>query len=428
LPTAMPIFDDDGSPSGVLVAIVRADAFRDRDPLPETDPPTTSVVVDRGGTMISRRPAHDGAVGGVVPAPLFTECLRALDAQAPVRAEGIDRVVRTYALATTPGLPDAPVVGVGIPVSVAAADGWRALAQGLALVAASAVVSVGIAWWAAQPLVFREYGPLLSAVRRFAAGDLAARSGLEGKDGELAEIGRAFDEGAARIDVLTRERDGIQRRLQALARSLQRVRDEEQARLAREIHDEFGQTLTALRIRLQSARAAAAGDATACARADEALASVDDMYALLRRVASELRPPLLDQLGPAEAVRWHLARLGTETPLRVIADEVAEVEGVDRDVALAAFRILQEAMTNVVRHSGARTARVRLAAEGADLVLEVEDDGRGFDVAQADRGPSLGILGMRERAAALAGALEVRSAPGRGARLRLRLPRRKEDR
>jgi len=386
-------------------------------------------AIDRGRRMLFRHPDPTGLTGTLVPKEMFEQGVSSIDGPAPYRATGLDGVERTYAVADVAGYPDGPVTVVGIATEAAGRDARAVLLQGLSVVAAFAVASAVLAWWVANPLIFREYAPLLGAVRKFAAGDASARTGLTGR-GEIAEIGRAFDEGAARSESLLLERDAKERALHSLARRLQRVRDEEQARIARELHDEFGQVLTALRIGLQSVRAAVAASAPVdeplLRRVEHLSQVVDHTFELVRKIASELRPPLLDHLGLPEALRLHLASFEKASGLRATLECDGDADDVDADSAFAAFRICQEALTNVGRHAAAKTVRVRLAGDGDDLVVEVMDDGRGFDLSTAVPPTSLGILGMQERAAASGGTLDVRSGPGQGTRVKLRIPRRRK--
>jgi signal transduction histidine kinase len=213
----------------------------------------------------------------------------------------------------------------------------------------------------------------------------------------------------------------------ALSLRLQSLREEERSRIAREVHDELGQTLTATRIEVARLQAAAGRDGTALEiqeavrRGAEALLELtDETIASVRRIASELRPAVLDHLGLEAAIEWQLRDFERRTGI------TTELEGhlpadLDPDCATACFRIVQEGLTNVARHSRARHVRVTLALEPGRLRLTLADDGEGLPP-DSLRGPSLGLLGMRERATALGGALEVAGGPAGGVVLALRLP------
>lgn len=210
-------------------------------------------------------------------------------------------------------------------------------------------------------------------------------------------------------------------RLQALSDQLLQVQENERASLARELHDEFGQSLTAMKLQLQmiAQGAPSAGLEDCVALADHALQQV-------RKLSLDLRPPQLDALGLQAALRSHVERLVQQTG-RAVSLEVSPVlPDLTGPRAAACFRIAQEALTNMVRHAGRASARVELGCEDAWLTLVVSDDGPGFDVAQrragALKGGSLGLLSMEERANMLGGTLEISSRPGAGTTVTARIP------
>jgi len=149
---------------------------------------------------------------------------------------------------------------------------------------------------------------------------------------------------------------------------------------------------------------------------------VDEMIQTVRRISTELRPGILDDLGLVAAVEWageeFEARTGTKCRFALPTDDFA----VDPERATAVFRIFQETLTNVARHADASEIRVRLAMEGKDLTLEVHDNGRGISEERLSNRRSLGILGMRERAMLLGGELTITGAPGKGTTVRVRVP------
>ena len=218
-------------------------------------------------------------------------------------------------------------------------------------------------------------------------------------------------------------------RLRELAAFLQTVREEERTRIARELHDELGQTLTALRFDLGWLRGKlGAGnglDAGAQTRVGAALGVVEQGIVSLRRISEDLRPAMLDSLGLAAALEHHVAqfaqRTGVPCNLRMNREEF-DLAG---NLATAVFRIVQEALTNIARHAQARTAEVEIEETTDGIRLSIRDDGRGF-VASAPT-HRFGLLGMRERIAILGGALEIDSAPGQGTRLAGWLPFPKEE-
>lgn len=212
------------------------------------------------------------------------------------------------------------------------------------------------------------------------------------------------------------------RRLQALAARLEEVREQERKVMAREIHDELGQGLTALRMDLAwlSGRLPAeAGDLTA--RAHRMVEVVEQTILTVRRLATQLRPPILDDLGLIAAVEWQTEDVARRLGLRCALDLPADLH-LHEGLATTVFRILQEALTNVARHADARSLRVALQVQDGQLILEVVDDGRGIAPAQLENRRSLGLLGMRERAMVWGGVLDIQSPPEGGTAVVLRLP------
>jgi PAS domain S-box-containing protein len=210
--------------------------------------------------------------------------------------------------------------------------------------------------------------------------------------------------------------------LQSLSRRLLEVQEEDRRHLARELHDEFGQLLAAIKLHLHAARAKA-GEA-ARPSLDESVALLQRAGEQVRSLALELRPAILETAGLGGTLRW-LARQHEQRT--AIATEVtgqwSEVGG---DVAIACFRVVQEALTNVARHAGARQVLIELGEDESGRRLTVRDDGEGFDVTWAlEHAPGrghLGLLGMRERVEILGGTLQIESGPGTGSRLTVHLP------
>lgn len=204
--------------------------------------------------------------------------------------------------------------------------------------------------------------------------------------------------------------------MQALSRKLIEAHEAERRSIARELHDDFGQVLTAIKLNLMTHERDQA----------ESVALVDGAIARMRDLAQDLRPPLLDELGLEASLRWFVERearrAGLQLELRLEAPAVRP----SAEVETTCFRVVQESITNVIRHAQARRVEVELRAEGRELILTVRDDGKGFDVAAAHRravrGGSQGLLGMQERAALVGGTLQVESAPGSGTVVRARLP------
>jgi signal transduction histidine kinase len=211
--------------------------------------------------------------------------------------------------------------------------------------------------------------------------------------------------------------------LRQLARRLQQIREEERARISREIHDELGQSLTGLKMDLAwIGTKLKPGQEILRKRNDAMLGLVDSTIDTVRRIAAELRPGLLDDLGLQAAMEWQANEFSKRSGVDMDLELRAPDGSLPAEVSTAVFRIMQEALTNVARHAAAKRVMVRLFREDGHLVLTVQDDGRGLPEAGASRRRSLGILGMGERARALGGDVTVSGPPGQGATVTARIP------
>lgn len=227
-------------------------------------------------------------------------------------------------------------------------------------------------------------------------------------------------------DITQRRRDSLEQErardaLRKLSQRLVEVREDERRRIARELHDELGQRLTALKMDLASLAPRTRG-APVRERIDSMLEMLDDTVAALRRISSDLRPLMLDDLGLDAAIEWlaHDAarRMGIEVTVKL--DEA--VAAIDERSAIALYRMVQEALTNVARHARASEVHIELKPAGGELVLTVRDNGVGFPERATGKDDSFGLLGIRERALMLGGRMGVDNPPGGGGRLSVHLP------
>ena len=219
-----------------------------------------------------------------------------------------------------------------------------------------------------------------------------------------------------------------QESLRALAARLRSVREEEQTRIAREIHDELGQSLTGLKMDLAwLAQHLPPSAKPLRGKTQEMSGLIDGTIQSVRRIASGLRPEVLDEGGLSAAIEWQVREFQKRTGIRcriTLPDQEPELE---RDQATAVFRILQEVLTNVARHAHATRVDVVMTAEPRALQLEVQDNGRGIADSERRSNKSLGLLGMRERALLIGGEVDIAGLKGAGTRVMLSVPRRSEE-
>lgn len=211
-------------------------------------------------------------------------------------------------------------------------------------------------------------------------------------------------------------------RLRALSAHLQRVREDERTRLARELHDELGQALTALKLDIKWVERRLAADAPVRPKLEEMSSAAEGLIDAMRRIAADLRPGVLDDLGLAAAIEWQAQEFERRTETACVVDaDLGDLEP-ERDLSTEVFRIFQEALTNVARHASASLVDVKLSRRDHHLVLSVRDDGRGMAPDAPTRRSSLGLLGLMERAHRLGGVLEIESPAAGGTNLVLDVP------
>ncbi len=317
---------------------------------------------------------------------------------------------------------------------------------GFVALAALLVALGGLFAWGAARSVTRPVAVLTDAAERIAGGDLADPIPDLGRD-EVGRLGRSLEQMRSslrrmidlvaqanqdlekRVDERTAELGRVNEQLRERERALGQLyekvvgaQEEERRRIARELHDETSQSLAVLVMGLESAQAAVKAGLTP--RLDEVKALAVRLIEEVHRLILDLRPSVLDDLGLLSAIRWYAERTLGSRGLSVRC-EFGELDGtLSPELETALFRICQEAMTNIARHAHATAVLIQVARSDDGVEIEIEDDGRGFEPTQVDgsKRKPFGLLGIRERAELLGGTAEIDSAPGKGTRIRVRVP------
>jgi len=304
-------------------------------------------------------------------------------------------------------------------------------------------ITMVVAWLLTRSVV-RPIRTLTAASQRIAAGDLVQPIPRAG-GGEVSVLARAFDEMRERlkksleeiqewntelekrVEQRTKELEAAEQQHSELLRKLVVAQEEERRRLARELHDETSQALTALVVGLETATTAPAENVGEIkSRLAPIKSMATEMLREIQRIIHDLRPAILDDLGLVQAIDWY-----AETRLKPRGIQVGlETAGVEKrlpsEVETVVFRIAQEAINNVARHAEAENVSISLNFTDSGVVLDVEDDGLGFDpaiaMARTPGNASFGLWSIKERAALFGGAAEIESAPGRGTRVTARIP------
>lgn len=224
----------------------------------------------------------------------------------------------------------------------------------------------------------------------------------------------ALQESEARLQVLAEQ-------LRELSAHLETVREEEKARIAREVHDELGQMLTVLKLETSMCELAYADlDPGLRDRLNSMKRLIAQLFQLVRDVATALRPPILDA-GIASAIEWQARRFEARTQIPCLVQVPDNLPSLPDATAIGLFRILQESLTNVMRHAEAHTVELNLTLSDDVLCMSIADDGKGFDQ-RAERPVSFGLVGMRERVLIMGGQLHLDTSPGEGTTLRIHIP------
>lgn len=239
-------------------------------------------------------------------------------------------------------------------------------------------------------------------------------------EGERAIHGVILDVTALKVAQQDLERS--RQELRQLASHRETRIEQERARLAREFHDELGQVLTTARMHLQLLERSLPAESSAARDAAHNIETmIAEAYRSVKAIASDLRPAALN-LGLAAAVEWVAARILGPAGIHYRISFAAAADRLDDDYAIALFRIVQESLSNIVRHAAAHRVHITLSHEAGEMRLLVEDDGKGFDAARVDHATHFGLLGISERVTSLGGALEIDSNPGDGTRISVTLP------
>jgi PAS domain S-box-containing protein len=251
---------------------------------------------------------------------------------------------------------------------------------------------------------------------------LIVASGLD-----ITEQKELLDKLEQRVQVRTQELEQKNAELRKLSARLLQIQDEERRRIARELHDSVGQLLAAIKMNISKVSGEKAKLSTPAASAiSENMKLVEQVSNEIRTLSHLLHPPLLDEIGLLSALKWYIEGFSERSKIKVTAEMPSDLGRLPRDVELSLFRIVQECLTNIHRHSGSLTAFVRLARSRQQVTLEVKDEGRGFSpngesIVSSGETPGVGLRGMRERLRQLGGQLEI-SSNGTGTLVVAKLP------
>ncbi len=428
-----PAFSADGEILAVVFAALKLEWLNRLELYKEADLPagTTLTKMDAAGVVLAHQPGPGSWSGQQFP------------------VEGVRQVVlkqgRGLAEATNPeGVSSLyvfePLISgwehrevyliLGVPQKVAYANSNRILLRNMTGMGIIAVAALLTAWFGAEKVIIKPVNSMVKATREFAAGNLSARTGMSGGLDELNQLASAFDQMAERLEQRQTERDRAEReirnsreQLRNLSAHLQSVREEERTRMAREIHDELGQGLTALKMDVSWLnRRFLEEDAAFKKKLTSMEEVIDRTIQTVQKLSGELRPGILDDLGLAAAIEWQAEEFQNRTGIECEVSLSPEETVLNREQSTTMFRIFQETLTNVIRHARATKVEVRLEERTGSIVLEVTDNGRGITEAEISDPKSFGLVGMRERVDFIGGEVTIVGFPGKGTRITVTLP------
>jgi signal transduction histidine kinase len=415
-------------------------------PAPQEGSSVRYEIVDEAGYIV----AESGVGEGDSPAEHLEIVVPLIAGQQSGTAlhevdSGEDHVVAFYPLRALPG---------GLVVEQTQDDALeipREMQRTMLIYGIGALIAASVAAWLHSGSVVRPIRRLTGDAARMASGDLDSPITISRED-EIGQLARRFDdmrvklrasleesarwaeELEQRVDLRTREADERNKELHALNRIRRQLlaktisaQEEERKRVARDLHDDSAQTLTAVLMTLKAAEDALIADPEVARTAlTQSRSQLEIALGEIRKAIGDLRPSALDDLGLASAIRAYaderLRAHGINLSMATSGDE-RRAHGA---VATAIFRIIQEAISNVAQHSSAANVRVSLDFGPGEMLAVVEDDGGGFDPASLrqpqESGRGLGLLGMRERAELFEGEVEIESHPGSGTSVRVRMP------
>ena len=391
----------------------------------------TITQIDANGVVMARRPDAEDWLGRFMFEQSF---LREILSQSTgvIEAPGDHKLPFIYAFAQLhSSLIKQPLyMLLGIPRRLAFADANRILGRNLSLLGIVALVAILAAWYGGDLFIMRQVKAMAKASRRLAAGEMSARTGLKYGDGELGQLAKNFDEMAIALEQRQAERELAEmelKRSQELFRNLsthlQVVREEERTRIARKIHDDMGQALTALKIDLTWLNKKLTDDQPLIREKLQSMVTlINETIETVHNLSEDLRPGILDDFGLSAAIEWQAEEFQKRTGIECRINLASDESNLSKEKSTNLFRIVQESLTNVIRHANATKVEINLSEKDGRLLLEVADNGKGITKAAVTNPKSFGLIGIKERVHSLGGEVDISGTPNAGTRLKVKMP------
>lgn len=399
--------------------------------LDDLPPGATVKQIDETGSVITYLPREKTWVNSQRFGPgMMKRILRRKSGVIDISGKGSTAQIMGFAPVNSAYMKHRAYICLAIPKKVAFATSNRMLIRNLILLGLVVILALITVWWASDLIILRRIRAIEQASQKLAAGELGVRIGLLGGSDEFGHLVRTFDEMAAALEMRQskelKDKEELRQsreKLRNLAAYLQGVREEEATRIAREIHDNFGQYLTILKMDLSWLKKRVADDSQPLVEKIESMSStIDRSLEVLHTITSELRPVILDDFGLPAALEWQAGEFEKRTGIPCRFDSKLGEIDLDKEKSIALFRIFQEILTNIIRHANATRVEVRLDRTDAELVLAVADDGCGITPEQINDSRSYGLIGIKERLYPWNGSVQFTGSPGEGTHVTVRFP------
>ncbi|MBW2057104.1 MAG: HAMP domain-containing protein [Deltaproteobacteria bacterium] len=392
---------------------------------------TSLVQIDHTGVILARHPDSENGPGqrldeGEIVKAVLEKQRGLVEVSAP------DGTTWLHAFAPVrPSLKGREVYLIlSIRKEAAFAAANRVLRGNLAALGIVVFLALVGVWFGGDLLILRRLRTLVDATRKLAAGHLDARSGVAHGRGELNQLALAFDEMASALQKREVEGRRVQEQLEKsreqlreLSNHLQAATEEERTRISREIHDDLGQVLTALKMDVSWLKKRVPRNQRPVLEKLESMSSlIDKTTKRVQRLSAELRPGILDDFGLPAAIEWQAGEFQERTGIRCKVNVDGEKTNLNREQSTAVFRVFQESLTNVFRHARATEVEVTLRQEDNRLILDVKDNGKGITEEEVTAPGSFGFIGMRERVHPWGGKVKITGARGEGTRVTVTMP------
>ena len=391
----------------------------------------TVTQMDENAVVLAHRPNPEQWIGkSMVNHPAFREMLAQKTGVIETRDDRDIPYIYAFAPLHSSFRKEPVYIILGIPKRSAFADANRILGRNLTLLAIVALLAMLAAWFGSDLFIIRQVKAMTQASKRLASGEMSTRTGLDYKGGELGQLAKTFDEMATALEHRQAERRRAEmelKRSQELFRSLsehlQVIREDERTRIARKIHDDLGQALTALKIDLSWLNKKLANDQDLIREKLQSMVTlINETIETVHNVSEDLRPGILDDFGLSAAIEWQAEEFQRRTGMECRINLTPIEFDLSKEKSTNLFRIVQESLTNVIRHANATKVEIELNEKNGILLLEVADNGKGISRAAISNPKSFGLIGIKERVHSLGGDVNIAGTPDEGTRLTVKMP------